>query len=255
MAGFGRFIAAFATEKSGKVGDSLMAAIVAFDPQTAGEADLRVAEEKLDELSKEVARAKTNYDREKAEADNAERKFANYAKVAQDLKKELDAKPGDPDLTADLQSCLDELTTYKPERDREVQEAQEAKTWLDELTDILKQKGAAIRTRRAELESAQRQMAQAERRAEVAQERADQAAKLAGLRTDTDRTATALDAMRKKINDANEEAEAARLKASVITGPEAKNDRVAARLAAVTNPAEAPKGSIDEQMRALGIAA
>lgn len=98
-------------------------------------------------------------------------------------------------------------------------------------------------------------MAQAERRAEVEQERADQAAKLAGLRADTDRTATALDAMRKKINDANEEAEAARLKASVISGPEAKNDRVAARLAAVANPAEAPKGSLDEQMRALGIAA
>lgn len=256
MAGFGRFIAAFAGEKAGKAGDSLMAAIVAFDPQTASEADLRIQEEKLDDLSMEVARAKTNYEREKAEADNAERKFANYAKVAQDLKKELDASPGDAELTADLQSCLDELTAYKPERDREVQEAAEAKTWLDELTDILKQKGAAIRTRRAELAAAQRDMAKAEQRAEVEKERADQAARVAGLRTpESDRTATALDAMRKKINEANEEAEAARLKANVISGPEAKSDRVAARLAAVDNPADAPKASIDEQMRALGIAA
>jgi flagellar motor protein MotB len=133
MAGLLGFLAAFSKKQMQGVGDSLTRAIVAWDPETATDAEIEEMIAELDKITVEAGKAKADFDREQKEADAARKNYDRYISAADILEGQMKTSQTSGDLVkaSDIQSSLDklldELEQLKPELERETQEAAEAK--------------------------------------------------------------------------------------------------------------------------------
>jgi flagellar motor protein MotB len=133
MAGLLGFLAAFSKKQMQGVGDSLTRAIVAWDPETATDAEIEEMIAELDKITVEAGKAKADFDREQKEADAARQNYDRYISAADILEGQMKTSQTSGDLVkaSDIQSSLDklldELEQLKPELERETQEAAEAK--------------------------------------------------------------------------------------------------------------------------------
>jgi hypothetical protein len=239
MAGVFGFFSTFGKKQAEGFGQSIMQKLVEWDPATASEAEIEEMIKKLDELTMKAGEAKAIYDREQKEADVIQ---ANYDK-AYNYAQTLESK-GETDK---LNALLTELEKMKPELDREVKEAVEAKQFYDELTELAKSTANKVKTARETLKTAQRDMEKAKLSEQTAKERAQQAEYLAGIRKDTGDLGGALDAMKKSAEKARAAADASNLKATLLK-PDASSDI----LAEAINASAAPKSdSPSDRLAAL----
>ena len=63
MGGMFGFLRSFGFEKLGKVGDSITQKIVAWDPETASQAEIEEMIRDLDKITTEAGKARAEYDR------------------------------------------------------------------------------------------------------------------------------------------------------------------------------------------------
>ncbi len=65
MGGMFGFLRSFGIEKLGKVGEGITQKIVAWDPETASQAEIEEMIRELDKITTEAGKARAEYDREK----------------------------------------------------------------------------------------------------------------------------------------------------------------------------------------------
>ncbi len=214
------FLTLFGRAKVTQIGNSLMQAIVRFDPETASEAQIAEFEQQLDSLTQRVAVLRREYTREQAEADAANAKYANLLGAAGKLKAQLD----DPNkaeqhaaITNSLTGVVTALEALKPQVDVENQEAVESKAFLDEFEKAAKDAATKVTTAKQKLSEAKRNMEKSDLKRERAQDNSERTAELAGIRSGNDSLGTALDAMNGVAQRNEDAATALNLKASLLT--------------------------------------
>ncbi|MFH0824031.1 MAG: hypothetical protein V2B18_14875 [Pseudomonadota bacterium] len=230
MASIFGFLTSFGKEKLGGVGQSFTQMIVAWDPETASQAEIEEMIKELDKITIEAGKAKTEYDREQAEADAAAKNFARYMSAAELLNKQFEeanaagntAKANE--LGASLDKLMGELETLGPEVEREAREAEETKQFYEEIKQLAQMTAEKVKTARQQLDGARRQMQRAEIDKERAQQRAAKAEQLAGLRTNSSSLGIALAAMNKQTEEAKAKASASEMKARLLVPEQATED-------------------------------
>jgi chromosome segregation ATPase len=236
--------------KSDQAVNGAIEAIVRWDPHSATEAELRTMEQHLDDLGRQVARARMAYDREKKEADTIQALSRQRMAAAELLERQVNAE-ADPARKAELERSLGTLVTMlegmAPEVDRERQDAVDAEEFLRMLEQTYSQAGQKLKSARDELGRAQRDMSRAEQQREVAERRAEAARQAAGLSGATSGLSVALKAMQENAARNLAEAEAANAKAKLLapTRPEQDDRNIAEAMRSASGALPAPTGLSD----------
>lgn len=242
------FLKHFGLTKAHDAGKKVMETIATWDPEGASEAEIRQIDEQLNEVLKNLASAKSDYNKEKAEADVARLNYEKSIRAAEILQKRVEENPSDVDSANMLNQLITQLETLHPEVEREEREAIEAAEVVAELDELAKMIAEKLKTARSQLESAVRDMKKAEAEVERAKERADRAAVIAGIKEDSSSLNSALSAMRRKADESRQEAAAATTKADILSTPSA-DKKLADFIESIDTPA-APT-SISDRLAAL----
>lgn len=254
-----QFIRTLIGVKGEKAGQQIVDALVAMDPKSATAAQLRVMERDLDEAGKLLTRLRTDFQRELREAQDAQAKYTRMLAAAEHLhgqvERETDAQRRS-NLEASLVKLLGQLEELKGEVEVEQREADEADALVSEAEAAYREKAKALTEAKAQLTKAQRDMERAQIQEAREAERANRAAQVAGLRGDGGSKLTvAIDAMKRRADEARANAEAARMKSAVLTQtaaaatPSLGDANIAAALQAVGGGASA--GSLSDRLAAL----
>jgi chromosome segregation ATPase len=230
-------------------------ALVRWDPKSASEAELRTMEQHLDELGREVALARQSFDREQKEADGIQALSDQRMAAAEQLQRQTAAETN-PARKAALEKSLSTLVTMleqmAPEADREKKDAVDAKDFLEMLEKTYADAGGKLREGRSQLERAQRDMARAGQQRQMAETQADVARRAAGLSTTTSGLNVALRSMQDAAARDLANAEAANMKAKLLTPsqPEKEDANIAQAMQAAAGKPAAPS-SLSDRLAAL----
>ncbi len=231
-------------------------AIVRWDPKSATEAELRTMEQHLDDLGRQVAQARMSFDKEKREADADPGAVASAhggGRAAATSQMEGETDPNrKAELERSLGTLLGMLEQMAPDIEREKQDAEDAKSFLESLEETYHQAGRKLKSARDELNRAQRDMGRAAQQREMAERRAEAARQAAGLSGATSGLSVALKAMQDNATRDLAAAEAAAAKAKLLqpTRPEKDDPNIAAAMAQVSGGGPAPH-SLSDRLQAL----
>jgi len=230
-------------------------AIVRWDPQSATEAELRTMEQHLDELGRQVAQARMSFDKEKREADTIQALSQQRMAAAEQLNHRVEGE-SDPGRKAELErslaTLLGLLEQMAPDIEREKQDAEDARTFLESLEETYNQAGRKLKSARDELNRAQRDMGRAAQQRDMAERRAEAARQAAGLSGATSGLSVALKAMQDNAARDLAAAEAAASKAKLLqpTRPEKDDPNIAAAMAQVSGSGPASL-SLSDRLQSL----
>ncbi len=236
--------------KADQAVNSAIQAIVSFDPKSATEAELRTMEQNLDQIGRQVAEARQTYDKEKREADTIQLLSQQRMAAAEQLQDRMTTET-DParksELERSLATLVGMLEGMSTDMDREKQDAEDARSFLDSLQDAYNQAGQKLKSARDDLTRAQRDMSRAEQQKEMAQRRAETARQTAGLTQATSGLSVALKAMQDNASRSLAEAETANAKARLLTPtrPERDDPNIAQAMAQVQGRLPAPNNLTD----------
>jgi septal ring factor EnvC (AmiA/AmiB activator) len=240
MAGLFGFFTTFGKKQIGNIGESITRSIVAWDPETATEAEIEAMIQELDKITKEAGKAKAQFEKEQKEADAAQKNYDRHLAAAQMLESQmLEAQTGGDSgkalqLETSVGNLVNDLEKLKPELDREVREAVEAKEFYDELMDVARITAEKVKKAREMLERAKRDMERAKMEEVRANAKAARAEKLAGIRKDASDLGIALSSMNQAAEEARAKAAASDMKAMLLSPEHDKEDpNVEAALKAV----------------------
>jgi hypothetical protein len=248
MPSFFGFLSSFGKEKLGQVSQGITQRIVAWDPETATQAEIEEMIAELDKIVLEAGKAKAEFEREKAEAEAAQKNYDRYFAAAEMLHKQLESAEGSGDqskaggLTVSMNNLLGELETLRPEVEREAREAEEAKSYYDEVKQLAEITADKVKNARNMLDAAKREMKRAEAERQRADSRAERAEHVAGLRKESSSLGVALAAMNQAAEQSKAKASASDMKARLLTPAKKEEDQnIAQALKAVTAGAEVPQ--------------
>ena len=245
--GFFSFTSIFTKKKTEQVGQSIVQMLAGWDPETASKAELEQMEKRLDKLVQQVAEARMVYKKEQDEADEINRLYSQKLKAAEILQQRQAENPNVTKIGDALNELVSELEELSPEIQREEEEAIEAKEFMEELETIAKTSSEKLKNAKKALSKAMQDMKRADIRAQRAKDKEDQAAKLAGLRDETDNLGSALTAMQKNAEKANTKAEAANMKAKLLGASEREkpNDLIASAMKEAQSGSAAASSTAD----------
>ena len=116
--------------KADQAVNSAIQSIVAFDPKSATEAELRGMEQNLDQIGRQVAEARQTYDKERREADAIQTLSQQRMAAAEQLQDRMTTET-DPSRKAELERSLATLVgmleSMSSDLDREKQDAEDAR--------------------------------------------------------------------------------------------------------------------------------
>ncbi len=252
MAFFG-FIKNFGKQKVQQTGQSIVQILATWDPDTSSAAEIQQMEERLDKLTQQVAQAKQTYQKEQKEADAIEALYEQRLKAAEILQARLsEGGENSAQVEKALTDLVKGLESMQPDIEREMEEAGEAKAFMEELEEVAGVAAEKLRNGRKTLEAAKRDMARAKIREERAEDKTEHTAMLAGLRNETDQLGSALAAMRKETEKSNVKAEAMNLKTRLLAPTkEEKGDTLIAEAMAQASGGSAKPANIADRLAAL----
>jgi chromosome segregation ATPase len=239
------FLKNYASTTIKQAASDATAALAAFDPEGATEAQISQMEEALDTIGVKLAKTKTQH----AGAQSA---LAAAVKLHDTRMKAAEMLSADPSKEKSLETMVKLIEDSEPEiEDLRKAEADYAID-LAALSSAYDDAANKLKTARRTLEQAHRDMDRAKLNEARAKERAETAAVAAGVHQGADTLNVALDAMKRKAKAANEAADAANMKASVLAPSKAENDpAIAAALAAASGSTVGTTMTIQERLAAL----
>ncbi|MFH0959833.1 MAG: hypothetical protein V1897_14140 [Pseudomonadota bacterium] len=258
MGGMFGFLRSFGFEKLGKVGESITQKIVAWDPETASQAEIEEMIRELDKITTEAGKARAEYDREKAEAEAAQKNYDKFLSAAELLNKRLEEAQalGDQakvvELDKSLNKILENLEEMKPELERENQEAIEARAYHEELMELAQVTADKLKKAKEMLEKGRRDMQRAEIERQRAAARAEKSQKMAGLKNETSSLGVALAAMNRQAEQARAQATASDIKTKLLsTERDGQDEIIKAALAEVAGETPAKTLSTSDRLAQL----
>jgi chromosome segregation ATPase len=163
----GKFIRNYGKGKFASGVQALQDAIVAWDPEGSTEAAIAEIEENFDEVNREFSKAKQDWQREQAEADEIVALHTKRVQAAELLQQQSESDPSNEQISAGLVQLLDVLEGMQDDIDREKQEAEDAKEVMDELEATVKMYGEKLKTARSDMQRAQKTMQKAQAQEEA----------------------------------------------------------------------------------------
>jgi len=248
-----KFLSRVGKKQAGNALESFTQAVVAFDPETASEAQISLMEDELDKLGKRVGKAEMDVKKDHEETQALLSQYDRYLAAAERLEGQLEG--AEEGQRATLEQSLDKLVTelerLNPEIERERQEDQEAEAFAKELREAYDAAAEKLKQAQTQLKQAQRRMEQARMKKERAVERAEGVRQAAGLSSSLGGLDTALNAMDKETEKAETTSRAAELKIGAFGKQEITDDpNIAAALEAAEKPA-LPASSSRDRLAAL----
>ena len=248
-----KFLSRVGKKQAGNALESFTQAVVAFDPETASEAQISLMEEELDKLGKRVGKAEMDVKKDHEETQALLTQYDRYLAAAERIEGQLEgAEEGQRSkLEESLEKLVAEQERLNPEIERERQEDQEAEAFATELRQAYDVAAEKLKKAQVQLKQAQRRMEQARMKKERALERAEGVRQAAGLSSSMGGLDTALNAMDKETEKAETTSRAAELKIGAFGQTEITDDpNIAAALEAADKPA-LPASSTRDRLSAL----
>lgn len=250
----GKFFGFFAKSKVESVGLSLAQKLAQFDPATATAAGMLELESNLDDMLKETATARQEYQKEQQEATVARNNLEQLKNAARRLGQELETLAEGSErhvkVTLSLTDCLDRIEQATPEVEREESEAQLAKETLEMLDKASAECAQQLRSAKTDFENSARQLKSAQAAEKLANSAADRAVKIAGIRDSGSQLSVAVGAMQKATAETQARADAARQKAKLLETPKAPENELLDSILAESAPAKPT--NIADRLKALG---
>lgn len=226
---FGKFFKNYGATKVKDGMQSFHDAIVAWDPEGASEASIAMMEENFDKLNVDFSKAKAEYVKEKQEADVIQELYNKRMNAAENIQAQLAADPENTQLSTALNQLVEALEDMQDDVEREVEEAQYAKTLMDELEETVKVYSTKLKTARKDFDRARKEIERAERQEQRAKEQADRAAVEAGIRKQAGGISSALESMSKQAEEARANADALERKAKLLKPVEVEENDIIKR--------------------------
>jgi chromosome segregation ATPase len=248
-----KFLSRVGKKQAGNALESFTQAVVAFDPETASEAQISLMEEELDKLGKRVGKAEMDVKKDHEETQALLTQYDRYLAAAERIEGQLEGtEEGERSkLEESLEKLVSELERLNPEIERERREDQEAEAFATELRQAYDVAAEKLKKAQVQLKQAQRRMEQARMKKERALERAEGVRQAAGLSSSMGGLDTALNAMDKETEKAETTSRAAELKIGAFGQTEITDDpNIAAALEAADKPA-LPASSTRDRLSAL----
>lgn len=205
------------TKKQWKNGvNSLRDAIIAFDPETAGEVAIAEMEEKFDDVNAKYTEAKSKWRDEHEEAVAIQQKFDERKTKALKIQKMIADGDERQDLQDALNQIVDALEEMKPDIELEKQQAVDAKEVMTEMDEVVKMYAKKIKTARRDIKKITNQMERAKAQEARAKDREEHARMKAGLTDGLSGMGSVLDSMNRQAENATNNADTANRKADLL---------------------------------------
>lgn len=238
------FFKKYGIQKAKDLSNLLGEAIVKFDPEGATEAAIAEIEAKFDKLNLAFSNAKKAWEKEHKEAEAIISLYNQRLAAAEHLQ----TLPEKADALNQLIAMLEDML---PDVEREKQEAQDAKQYMGELEELVKQYAEKLKTARHTVEQAKKAMQRAEFLKERAEEKAESAKMASGLSGSSSSLSSAIGYMEKLAESSLAEADAASRKASLLQATQVEdNPDIKAAMDAVSGKGQAST-SIQDRLSAL----
>jgi chromosome segregation ATPase len=251
-----RFLKDFGRNKAENAGDSIISLIARFDPETASQAQIDGMSTELDTLTRNVAKLRTDYNRENAEAIAVVAKYKlllSAAEIIQGKAEKETEQSRKADLDTSLTKLLSEIEGLVPEVDREKQEAADAKEMLEQFEAAAGDLAEKLKRARKDLDKGQRELQKSELAKEKAGEQLAQAEVLAGIKRKNTSMGVALSAFNEAAQENREAADAMNLKAKLLakkSSDDVEGDANIAAALAEAKPSK-PAQSLSDRLAAL----
>ena len=249
-----RFLSRVGKKQAGNALESFTQAVVAFDPETASEAQISLMEEELDKLGQRVGKAEMAVKKDHEETEALLTQYDRYMAAAERLEGQLAEAAEDQKSTLEesLEKLVSELERLQPEIEREREEDKEAEAFAKELRQTYDEAATKLKKSQTQLKQAQRRMEQAQMKKERALERAEGVREASGLTSSMGGLDTALNAMDKGTEKAESASRAAELKIGAFGQKEITDDpNISAALEAAEKPALPAAASSKERLATL----
>ena len=244
MGSFFQTIKQYLGVKMDQVQDSAVSTLVKLDTDSAIEAEVRRLEHELDKATDDYVQAKRGYDREQKEADLANSNYNRMLAAAEDLDgqakaAEAEGKPEAAAIRASLDKLVTRLEELRPELEREVEEAKQAKAYMEQLEQFLGALKKELQNYKGEVEKAKRGMQSAELQSKMAQKLEEQTMKLAGLQQRSSNLKIVLNKINQQTEESTDRAAKAKIKTEMFTTKKEDEDPLVA--AAMEKASGTPK--------------
>lgn len=231
----------------GALGNTIASAIANFDPETATEADRDNLAGKLKDIGTRYAQAKTAFEKEEKDVIVLKQQIEQDENVAAALVDRLTAGTID-EATATL--FCEELENAKARLPQEVQEADEARAFMDELKSIVDEMSKRLQEFDVVAARARREAASAQAQVDLQRTRQGQQEDLRTLRGEAGGSSSALGALQKRAANLRAQAEGMKIVTDIGNKPaddKAKLD--ALRKSVATGSTGTP--SVADRLKAL----
>lgn len=236
-----KFLFGMGKQKAKDASKSLNEMVVKWDPEAASEVQIEEMNNRFVALSEKVEKARQEWQQEQREADEIKANYEKKKKAALILQEDLANLEGDQKTQTEsaLEELVSELEELKPDVVVEVQEAEEAKQWLEDLEGDLKLFADKMKVARKNLSQATKKMEKAQRKEEKAKERAKEAEERAGIRKEADAFDSVLGVMNENVAKAEASAAAADKRSKLLGKSKVEdNDLVANALSRASGNTE-----------------
>ncbi len=211
-----------------QAGESLVGALVAFDPETATEVDRDALAEKIQNVAKKFAEAKQDYDKEQNDVVVKQAQINEYLSTLEVMVGQLDRQEISQAVFDDFYAGIEESQVQLVQ---EQEEAAEAKAVKDELDDILKILTSQLHDFDRITSKALRDVKLAESQVEKEKLKSERQAELANLKKGIGGESTAVRKLQEIAKKAKIDAEAAKTVREITTKPQSQEDKMAAIMA------------------------
>lgn len=225
----------FTKAKVSQGADALAETLASIDPDAMSEAAIMELEEKFDVITKEVASAQLDFQRELKEAQNARQLHEDRLKAANIIAERLKDNPNDETLNKQLNDLVNILEQSEVDLAKEETEANEAESMLNELQVMAQEMADQLKTLKKQLNDAKRNLTKAHIDKERAAQREERSKVLAGIKKSSSGFSKALDSINRATEKATTEANASKLRADLLKPSTNADDVVSSVLKSSTN--------------------
>lgn len=193
--------------------NTIVETLIKMDPKSASEAEIKVMEENLDKITKELAGANVDMNREKAEYIAAKQLHEQRLQAADKLESMIANSSSNEEKTRNeeaLAKLMDIIEEGYETLQREKTEFEESQAMYNQLDEIVKELANNLKVARSNLNKAERELKSASIEKENAERLQERAKVVAGIKKDTSSNNIALTKMKEMA--AIERAHAAEIK-------------------------------------------
>jgi hypothetical protein len=235
-----------------QAGESLVGALVAFDPETATQVDRDALAEKIQEVAKKFAAAKQDYDKEQNDVVVKQGQINEYLATLDVMVGQLERQEISQSVFDDFYAGIEESQAQLVQ---EQEEAAEAKAVKDELDDILKILTQQLNDFDRVTSKALRDVKLAQSQVEKEKLKAERQSELANLKNGLGAESTAVKKLQEIAKKAKIDAEAAKTVREITAKPQSQDEKMAAIMAQAKQASAPPANTMSAAERVAALKA